>query len=70
MEKEEIVDYVMAYVSKIRLEHKQLIDRVTKLHVEQTKDGVTFCATCLDPNEYDEFSAWPCPTVKALNGQS
>ena len=34
----------------------------------QTRDGVSWCITCLDPDVFDNFAEWPCDTMKALAG--
>jgi hypothetical protein len=36
----------------------------------QTRDGVSWCMACLDPDVFDNFAEWPCDTIKALQGDS
>jgi hypothetical protein len=47
---------------------ERTLNRVRMVHIKQTRDGVTFCTHCLDPNVFDEFAVWPCDTIAALEG--
>ena len=47
---------------------ERTLNRVRMVHIKQTRDGVTFCGHCLDPNVFDEFAIWPCDTISALQG--
>lgn len=49
---------------------EQTLNRVRMVHIKTTRDGVTFCAHCLDPNVFDEFALWPCDTILALEGKN
>ena len=48
---------------------EQTLNRVRMVHIKTTRNGVTFCAHCLDPNVFDEFALWPCDTMAALAGE-
>jgi hypothetical protein len=47
---------------------EETLNRVLRLHTMQTRDGVSWCMACLDPDVFDNFAAWPCDTMKALAG--
>jgi hypothetical protein len=47
---------------------EETLNRVRRLHTMQTRDGVSWCITCLDPDVFDNFAEWPCDTMKALAG--
>jgi hypothetical protein len=47
---------------------EETLNRVRRLHTMQTRDGVSWCMACLDPNVFDNFAAWPCDTILALQG--
>jgi hypothetical protein len=47
---------------------EETLNRVRRLHTMQTRDGVSWCMACLDPNVFDNFAEWPCDTMKALAG--
>jgi hypothetical protein len=47
---------------------EETLNRVRRLHTMQTRDGVSWCMACLDPDVFDNFAEWPCDTMKALAG--
>ena len=49
---------------------EETLNRVRRLHTMQTRDGVSWCMACLDPDVFDNFAEWPCDTIKALQGDS
>jgi hypothetical protein len=39
------------------------------VHVQKTKDGVTFCTACVDHFSMGgDWQDWPCETMAALEG--
>jgi len=49
---------------------EETLNRVRMLHTMGERLGVTFCTHCLNPDVFDEFAAWPCDTILALQGDS
>jgi hypothetical protein len=48
---------------------EETLNRVRMVHIQQTRDGVTFCTACVDlDTNGDDWAAWPCPTMKAMEG--
>ena len=41
---------------------------IRKLHIKETRDGVSFCLACVDhqKNWRDDYQEWPCETMRAL----
>lgn len=59
--------YTMAYMRK----QFEAIERVRKLHKPVAGIGITECAVCVDDRMYwVESVEYPCPTIKALDGES
>jgi hypothetical protein len=58
----------IAFINKAEAEFYRLkIQEVRKYHNSKTKDGVTFCTTCLDEEQPNDYALWPCQTIQALN---
>jgi len=48
---------------------QEIIYRIRKLHQEIDGIGVKVCAVCIDDNmHWSEQTEYPCPTIKALDG--
>lgn len=46
---------------------EETLNRVRMVHVQQTRDGVTFCTGCVDQESYGgDWQLWPCETMRAL----
>lgn len=48
---------------------EETLNRVRMLHVSDTRDGVTYCPTCVDPDDHNEYQLYPCETMRALAGE-
>ena len=49
---------------------ERTLNRVRMVHVQQTRDGVTFCTACVDlESNGDDWANWPCATMRALAGE-
>lgn len=45
---------------------EETLNRVRMVHVQQTRDGITFCTHCTDPDDNDSYHLWPCETMIVL----
>jgi hypothetical protein len=46
---------------------EQTLNRVRMVHIQQTRDGVTFCTACVDHDSNGgDWQDWPCDTMRAL----
>jgi len=49
---------------------EETLNRVRMVHIQQTRDGVTFCTACVDlESNGDNWQDWPCATMRALLGE-
>jgi hypothetical protein len=56
--------YFQAQAGKLQ----EMIDRVRELHVMVTDEGFGQCEACR--SFYEIRKSWPCPTIKALDGDT
>lgn len=59
-----------ARLARVASEAEQAIERVRELHKPVAGIGITECAVCVDDRmHWTESVEYPCPTIKALDGE-
>jgi len=56
---EEAATGLMDEIHNTRMEELKFL---RSLHTDKTRDGITFCTNCLDPDD-GEYALYPCPSV-------
>lgn len=48
---------------------EETLNRVRRLHVKNTRDGVSFCTACVEHDSNGgDWQLYPCETMRALEG--
>lgn len=49
---------------------EETLNRVRRLHVKNTRDGVSFCTACVEhDSDGGDWQLYPCETMRVLAGE-